>query len=295
MALSSMTGFAQHAGSADGVAWTWELRSVNGKSLDVRFRMPSGCEALEVPARSIIAQHLKRGNVQASLSISGVQPGAGVVINEAVLAQLAVEAEKLRMRFGGPPISAEGLLSLRGVVEPVQQTAAGPDLAKYGDALLASFGAAAEALDVERRGEGARLHDVISGQLDRIAELTRQARDCPARAPEAVKARLKELLAKLLEPGMGFDPDRLHQEAVVLATRSDIQEEIDRLFSHVESARALMASGEPAGRKFEFLSQEFNREANTLCSKSSDRSMTAIGLELKTVIDQLREQVQNIE
>lgn len=295
MALSSMTGFGQHTGEAEGLGWTWELRSVNGKSLDVRFRLPAGCEALEIPARSLIAQHLKRGNVQASLSVASLVPVSGIVINEAVLNQLADAAEKLRLRLGGPPLSAESLLGLRGVIEPVQQATSGPDMAVHGQALLQSFDKAAETLDVSRRSEGARLHEVISAQLERIAELTRQARDCPARAPESVKARLREQVAKLLEPGMNLDADRLHQEAVVLASRADIQEEIDRLLSHVESARGLMASGEPAGRKFEFLSQEFNREANTLCSKSSDRSLTAIGLELKTVIDQLREQVQNIE
>ncbi len=294
MALSSMTGFAQHLGAAPGLSWTWELRSVNGKALDVRFRLPSGFDAIEMPARTVIGQHLKRGSVQASLAVTSTAPPPGIVVNQVVLAQLVAAAQELRDDIGGPPLRAEFLLGLRGVVEPASQSVS-TDVSDHSEVLLASFAEAANALDVARREEGGRLRAIIEGQLSRIEELTRQARDCPARAPDAVKARLAEQLARLMEPGAKFEPDRLHQEAVIIATRADIQEELDRLASHVESARALINSSEPAGRKFEFLAQEFNREANTLCSKSQDRSLTAIGLDLKAVIDQLREQVQNIE
>lgn len=295
MALSSMTGFAQHGGEADGLSWSWELRSVNGKSLDVRFRLPAGCEALELPARTLAGQLLKRGNVQASLSVTHLQPAAGIVINEAVLSHLVSVAESLRQRLNGPPVSAEALLALRGVIEPAQQGQPAAEMPAHHDRLLASFAAAVEALDAARRSEGLRLHGVIEGQLARIVSLTQQARDCPARSPDVIRARLAEQVARLTDGSNSLDPDRLHQEAMILATRADVQEELDRLFSHIESARELMQSKEPAGRKFDFLTQEFNREANTLCSKSLDRSLTAIGLELKTVIDQLREQVQNIE
>lgn len=295
MALSSMTGFAQHGGEAGGLNWSWELRSVNGKALDVRFRLPAGCEGLEMPARNLVAQKLKRGNIQASLSVTLLAPSTGVVVNEAVLGQLVTVAEQLRKRLKGPPLAAEALLGLRGVIEPAQQGQQLADMSAHHETLLGSFSDAVEKLDAARRSEGSRLHAVIAGQLDRIESLTQQARDCPARMPDAIRKKLAEQVARLMDGTSSLDPERLHQEAIVLATRADVQEELDRLSSHIESARDLVQSQEPAGRKFEFLTQEFNREANTLCSKSSDRGLTAIGLELKTVIDQLREQVQNIE
>jgi uncharacterized protein (TIGR00255 family) len=161
--------------------------------------------------------------------------------------------------------------------------------------MLESFGEALAALGRARREEGDRLNAVVASQVQRIAELADQARRNPSRTPDAIRARLAEQVSRLMETGATFDPDRLHQEAVLAATRADIQEELDRLDSHVEAAQALLASSDAVGRKFDFLAQEFNREANTLCSKASDRSLTTVGLDLKTVIDQLREQVQNIE
>jgi uncharacterized protein (TIGR00255 family) len=161
--------------------------------------------------------------------------------------------------------------------------------------MLASFGEALAALAVARREEGERLQAIVLAQVKRIAEFAAAARANPARSAEAIRARLAEQVSRLMETGAPLDPDRLHQEAVIVATRGDIQEELDRLDSHVESALQLLASHEAIGRKFDFLAQEFNREANTLCSKASDRSLSLIGLDLKTVIDQLREQVQNIE
>lgn len=295
MALSSMTGFAQSSGEKDGLHWQWEIKSVNGKALDIRFRLPSGFEGLETAARASLSQHIKRGNLQVVLTTSGTIAADTVVVNEAVLEQVLGIAERLRDRIGGMPLNAEALMGLRGVLDVVQPLQSEAEMESRVNGVRQSLEVAAKALDKARREEGARLANVLSFQLDKIESLTTAARDCPARSVEAIKARLKEQVARLLETGATFDPDRLHQEAIMISTRADIQEELDRLFGHVEAARALMASPEPAGRKFDFLAQEFNREANTLCSKALDKTLTNIGLELKTVIDQMREQVQNIE
>jgi uncharacterized protein (TIGR00255 family) len=295
MALSSMTGFATSSGENDGLHWQWEIKSVNGKALDLRCRLPSGFEAMEATARSTLAQHIKRGNLQVTLTTSGSVSRETVVVNEAVLEQVLAIAEKLRDRIGGVPLSAVDLMGLRGVLDVVQSTQTEAEIAARLADVSGSLEEAAVALDAARRAEGARLSTVISAQLAKIEGLVIAARDCPARSTEAIKQRLQEQITKLLDTGVGFDKDRLHQEAILIATRADIQEELDRLFAHIEAARALIASPEPAGRKFDFLAQEFNREANTLCSKALDKTLTAIGLELKTVIDQMREQVQNIE
>jgi uncharacterized protein (TIGR00255 family) len=295
MTLSSMTGFAQGSGEKSGLHWQWEIKSVNGKALDIRCRLPTGFEALEAVARTTLSQHIKRGNLQVSLTTTGATTLETIVVNEAVLEQVVSIAEKLRDRIGGVPLSAEALMGLRGVLEVVQPSQSEADIeARLAD-VTASLGKAAVALNASRREEGKRLAVVINAQLEKIESLTIAARDCPARSAEAIRTRLKEQVARLLDTGTNFDPDRLHQEAVMIATRADIQEEIDRLFAHIEAARALIASPEPAGRKFDFLAQEFNREANTLCSKALDKTLTAIGLEMKTTIDQMREQVQNIE
>ncbi|MGB9141763.1 MAG: YicC/YloC family endoribonuclease [Aestuariivirga sp.] len=295
MALSSMTGFAQSSGEKAGLHWQWEIKSVNGKALDIRCRLPSGFEALEPIARSALAQHIKRGNLQVTLTTSGAATPEAVVVNEAVLEQVLAIAEKLRDRIGGVPLSAVSLMGLRGVLEVVQPTQTEAEVeARLAD-VASSLEKAAAALDAARRSEGARLSTVISAQLAKIESLVIAARDCPARSADVTRLRLHDQITRLLDTGADFDKDRLHQEAILIATRADIQEELDRLFAHLEAARVLLASPEPAGRKFDFLSQEFNREANTLCSKALDKTLTAIGLELKTVIDQMREQVQNIE
>ena len=295
MALSSMTGFAQSSGEKDGLHWQWEIKSVNGKALDIRCRLPSGFEALEAVSRSTLAQHIKRGNLQVTLTTSGAATPEAVVVNEAVLEQVLTIAEKLHDRIGGVPLSAVSLMGLRGVLDVVQPTQTEAEIAARLANVAGSLEIAAVALDTARRAEGARLSTVISAQLVRIEHLVVAARDCPARSVEAIKQRMREHVARLLDVGASFDKDRLHQEAILIATRADVQEELDRLFAHLEAARSLIASPEPAGRKFDFLAQEFNREANTLCSKALDKTLTAIGLELKTVIDQMREQVQNIE
>jgi uncharacterized protein (TIGR00255 family) len=295
MAISSMTGYARAAGAHDGLHWQWEIKSVNGKALDLRCRLPAGMEALEPALRAAAAQVIRRGNLQVGLTVSGTVRAEEVRINGAVLEQVIAAGEALRSRIGGEPLRADQLLTLRGVLDVVAPEEDEAAAEQRHAAMLESFRAALEALVKSRREEGARLAAVLGAQLARIAGLVTAARDNPARSVEAIKARLAEQVARLMETGADFDPDRLHQEAVMIATRADIQEELDRLASHVEAAGNLMTSGDAIGRKFDFLAQEFNREANTLCSKAIDKSLTAIGLDLKTVIDQMREQVQNIE
>jgi uncharacterized protein (TIGR00255 family) len=290
MPISSMTGFARATGERRGLFWQWEIRSVNGKGLDVRLKLPPGFEGLETPVRAAVSQALRRGNLQVALAVSGAVARETVRLNLDILDQLVAAGEALRDRIGGEALRADVLLSLKGVVEvttPIEDEA---ETEQRNAAMLKSFGEALTALARARREEGARLSAIVLAQIAQIEELTAAARDNPARSAEAIRARLAEQ-----EAGASFDMARLHQEAVLLATRADIQEEIDRLQAHAEAARALLSTDEAIGRKFDFLAQEFNREANTLCSKASDRSLTAIGLDLKTVIDQLREQVQNIE
>jgi uncharacterized protein (TIGR00255 family) len=295
MPLSSMTGFARSSGEHQGLFWQWEIKSVNGKALDVRLRVPPGFEALELPVRAALAQAFRRGNLQVSLGVSGAVARETVRLNQDILDRLVSAGEALRERIGGEPLRADVLLSIRGVVEVTAVPEEEDQAERRHAAMLESFGEALTALAAARREEGHRLHAVLSQQVARIAELAGAARANPARSAEAVRARLAEQVSRLMETGAALDPGRLHQEAVLAATRADIQEELDRLDSHVQSAHQLLASHEAIGRKFDFLAQEFNREANTLCSKASDRSLSLIGLDLKTVIDQMREQVQNIE
>lgn len=293
--LTSMTGFARTTGQWRDVSWVWELKSVNGKALDLRFRTPPGFEGLEQVARGLASVKLKRGNVQIGLQVQSSASQADLKVNEALLNTLVGVAEKLRARLGSGPIQAESLLSLRGVMETDEHALSEDEIKERDAAVLKSFEVAVDELSAARLAEGARLHDVLNAQIDRIATLAEAARSNPSRTPDAIRAKLVEQVAKLVGQSDGLDPQRLHQEAILLATRSDIQEELDRLQSHIVAAKALMAAKEPVGRKFDFLAQEFNREANTLCSKANDPSLTSIGLDLKTVIDQLREQVQNIE
>jgi uncharacterized protein (TIGR00255 family) len=295
MTIASMTGFARQPGAHGNFTWAWELKSVNGKAFDVKLRLPQSFDHVEVPARAAIIQGFKRGNVQASLTTVGTETEEKIAINEGVLENYIALAEKLRTRLGSEKLNAESFLSLKGVFEYASMPISEEDQAAIDREILASLNQAVKALAVARRAEGAQLHKILTAQINRIEELTLAARDNPSRTPETIRARLKDQVTRLLETGASFDQERLHQEAVIIATRADIQEEVDRLVGHVESARELLTSTEPVGRKLDFLAQEFNREANTLCSKAGDKAMTTIGLDLKTTIDQLREQVQNIE
>jgi len=295
MSLSSMTGYARASAALDGLHWQWDIKSVNGKGLDIRCRMPPGFETLDLPVREIAQKHLKRGNVQISFTSDRGGAEQKLAVNEAALEQVVALAVKLRERLGGAPPQIESLLALRGIIDVAEPVEDEGQTARRDKAILKSVEEAFQALAVMRKAEGAKLGAILGQQLDRIEKLVIAARDNPARSVEAIRERLAEQVSRLIEANSSFDRDRLHQEAILLATRADIVEEIDRLFAHIEAARKLMQTREPAGRQLDFLAQEFNREANTLCSKASDKSLTAIGLELKTVIDQMREQVQNIE
>lgn len=294
MALESMTGFARADGGSS-FRWTWELRSVNGKGLDIRIRLAPGFERLEPAIRERIAGRLSRGNVQALLSVDGRAGGQRVTIDEAVLAQIIDAMKQVGERITVQPPTLDGVLSIRGVVNIEDAGADESARAAIDGEILAGLDAAIDALSVTRRAEGAAIGSLLATRLDEIASLTRRAEASPARQAETIRARLAEQIATLLDAAPALDPDRLHQEAVILATRADIREEIDRLDAHVAAARELLEKGGAVGRRLDFLAQEFNREVNTLCSKSNDRSITAIGLEMKAVVDQLREQIQNLE
>jgi uncharacterized protein (TIGR00255 family) len=257
--------------------------------------LPPGCEALETSVRNLVASRLKRGNLQINLAVSSSNKEAPPQINQALLADLVRVASELRAKNGGGAVNVEQLLQVRGVLEFVERAPDEATVKQRDAALIGGVEHALEQLVASRVAEGAKLKTVLVEQLDRINTLAIAARDCPARNLELQKKRLSESVAKLLDANGSLDPQRLHQEAVLLATKADIQEELDRLFAHIETARDYLVSGDAVGRKLDFLMQEFNREANTLCSKSPDASLTAIGLDLKTVIDQMREQVQNIE
>ncbi len=295
MPINSMTGFSRADGTLSAVNWHWELKSVNGRGLDVRCRMPQGLEALEQKVRAAVSASLARGNCQISLNLVREQDGRAIKINHDVLDALVAAAEGLKGRIEAAPPTLDGLLAIKGVVEIAEPEETEDDREALASALLSSLEAALKDLVQAREEEGAKLHDLLSGQISQIQDLTNQARLSPARSPEMIKARLTDQVAKLLDSSSTLDPDRLHQEAVMLAAKADIQEELDRLDAHVTAARDLLAGDGPHGRKLDFLTQEFNREANTLCSKANDTSLTSLGLEMKAVIDQMKEQVQNIE
>jgi uncharacterized protein (TIGR00255 family) len=295
MTLKSMTGFARADGVHGDTSWFWEVRSVNGRSLDLRLRLPSGLERLEADTRSLCQEKLARGNCTISLAVKRETGLMEIRLNEAALTQALAVAERARGLSDLKAARLDTLLAMRGVVETAEPQESEEEQAALTHALLAGLAAALNQLVRARAAEGERLQRVIDKQLGTIEELVGRATTAVARQPEMLAARLKEQIARLSETGVSLEPERLHQEALLLAAKADIQEELDRLRAHVAAANELIASGEPAGRKLEFLAQEFNREANTICSKASDIEISRTGLELKSVIDQLREQVQNIE
>jgi uncharacterized protein (TIGR00255 family) len=295
MALSSMTGFARSHGVSGPYAWAWEIKSVNGKGLDLRLRLPPGWDAIEVPARAGAAEALTRGSIQANLAVdrSGALPA--VRVNTAVLEAILTAMRNLDPKIEVSPPSLDGLLALKGVIE-IGDTEEREDERRGAEAAaIAGFGEALSALGEMRRHEGAALGRVLAVRLGEIAALAERAEKSPGRKPEAIRARLAEQIATLLAQSERFDPDRLHQEAIMIATKADVREELDRLAAHVAQARHLIEQGGPIGRRLDFLAQEFNREANTLCAKANDVELTNIGLELKAAVEQFREQVQNVE
>jgi uncharacterized protein (TIGR00255 family) len=296
MSLQSMTGFARASGEHLGAAIAWELKSVNGKSLELRFRLPQGLERLEQPARAAVQKRFGRGNIQASLTL-GRHGGLPMppIVNEAFLRDLAGLAKRLQEQFGVAPATADGLLALRGVLEIPEAQETEEERAAQDAAVLAVLEKALDGLEAARETEGKALGALLAGHVDAVEALTLRAEADPSREPAAIRVRIAEQVRLLMETGAGLDDSRLNMEAAFIATKADIREEIDRLKTHLVSARALLAEGGRVGRKLDFLAQEFNRESNTLCSKSNAASVTAIGLELKAVVDQFREQVQNLE
>ncbi len=295
MAVSSMTGFARGQGQSGPYAWSWELKSVNAKGLDVRLRLPVGWDAVEASARAKASEVLNRGTVYATLTVERQGLPPTVRVNENVLDAVLGVANKLAARIKAGPPTVEGLLSLKGVLEVSEQEENRQERSVAEAAIIAGFGRALKDLAQARRDEGKALAGVLNARLEEIGALAKRADQAPGRKPEAVKARLAEQLTALMENGGRFDPDRLHQEAILIASKADIREELDRLTAHVAQAKKLIADGGPIGRRLDFLSQELNRESNTLCAKANDVELTNIGLELKTVVEQFREQVQNLE
>lgn len=293
MTAVSMTGFARQRGARDTLEWAWELKSVNGKGLELRFRLPPGCDGLEVGARQAIQAKLKRGSVQISLSLAEQAEAPNLKINKAALQAISEAIRAMENVIPMQPPSADGLFRIKGVIEEGERVEA--DIDARDGALLASLHAAIDALVKARVEEGGRIDTVLRAHLARIAAIAGEARSLASLAPEAVKQRLADQVAKLLESSMALNPERLHQEAALLAGKADVTEELDRLDAHVAQARDLLDASEPSGRRLDFLCQEFTREANTLCSKSFDIKLTRLGLDLKAVIEQFREQVQNIE
>lgn len=290
-----MTGFARVQGQYQDVGWTWEIRSVNARGLDVRCRLPAGSDGLETAARERVGRAFSRGSINVALAAT-LAPGSAVRVNEALLGQLLDVVAGWRHRFPDiTPPSADGLLALRGVLEPVDAVEPEDVREAREAAMLESLGSAIDALAIMRTAEGARLAEVLTAQLDEIGRLIEAAEGAAAVRPDAIRARLRSLLDLLLENAPGLPEERLAQEAALLVAKGDIREELDRLKAHVGAAREMIAGGGAVGRRLDFLCQEFNREANTLCSKSSDVALTRTGLALKAVIEQFREQIQNIE
>jgi len=295
MTLSSMTGFAAARGEGNGIRWQWEIKTVNGRGLDIRCRLAPGYESLEPEVRARVGRRIARGSCHMTLQVRGDQAETTLQLNEQALDQVLAAIDRLAGRIDAPPPRIENILAIKGVLEPREPDETEEVAAARTEDLLDGLERALAELDRSRRAEGGRLAAVIADQLQRIEDLVVEARDCPARTPDAIRSRLAEQVRRLMDTGAELSEERLHQEAALIATRADIQEELDRLFGHIEAARGLLEESAPVGRRLDFLSQELNREANTLCAKANDAALSAIGLNLKAVIDQMREQVQNVE
>lgn len=296
MALQSMTGFARSEGTSGRHRWAWELRSVNGKGLDIRIRLPQGMEHFEADVRRSLGQYVARGNLQVALTVQTSENRVEAVLNRDALDAVL----KLRDELGGDlvdpaPLRLDALLSIRGLVEFKEAVDDSEAVARRDADIVSGLETAVHALCDMRRIEGDALFRLLSDQITRIEELALQVEADPSRQPEEIARKLENQIAVLLDGSAKLDRDRLHAEVALLATRADLREEIDRLKAHVAAARDLLTLGGPIGRKLDFIAQEFNRESNTICSKSNAVAVTSAGIELKVVIDQFREQVQNLE
>lgn len=295
MTLQSMTGFARSEGTSGRNRYAWELRSVNGKGLDIRLRLPPGLERLEPDVRRLITEKFSRGNLQATLTLTVAETKVEAVLNrDALAAVLALRAE-LGDLVDPSPLRLDTLMGIRGLVDIREAEEDEETVAARDAAILTSLDEAIGHLQRMREGEGTALAAVLKSQVARIAELAQVVEADPSRTPEEIARKLSFQLAALLQEAPTLDRDRLHAEAALLATKADLREEIDRLKAHVAAANELIDKGGPVGRRLDFLAQEFNRESNTICSKSNSAAVTSAGIELKVVIDQFREQVQNLE
>jgi uncharacterized protein (TIGR00255 family) len=290
-----MTGFARSHGTSGPYAFEWELKSVNAKGFDFRMRLPAGWDDVELAARKRATELLSRGTVYANLTVRRTNTASVIRINPDVLNAVLKIAAELAGRIDAVAPSIDGLMGIKGVVEVAEPEADEAEEQAARIAVSAAFEEALRSLVEMRKREGATLGDILTQRLNEIEKLAGKAEAAPGRKPEAIRARLAEQIATLLEASDRFDSDRLTQEALMIATRADIREELDRIASHVSQARELIQKGGPVGRRLDFLAQEFNREVNTCCSKSNDLELTNTGLELKNVVEQFREQVQNLE
>ncbi|UGA46395.1 YicC family protein [Bradyrhizobium quebecense] len=295
MALSSMTGFARSHGASGPYTFEWELKSVNAKGFDLRLRLPPGWDELEALAKKRAGELLSRGTVYANLSVKRTDAAQTIRINEDVLAAVVKVAGELAQRIDAVAPSIDGLLGIKGVIEVVEPDSNEDEDKAAREAAAKAFEQALGSLVEMRRREGDALGQILMQRMDEIERLAKRAETAPGRKPEAIKARLAEQIAALLETSDRFDTDRLSQEAILIATKADIREELDRIASHIAQAREMIGKGGPVGRRLDFLAQEFNREVNTCCSKSNDVELTNTGLEMKNVVEQFREQVQNLE
>ncbi|HJS45388.1 MAG TPA: YicC/YloC family endoribonuclease [Rhizomicrobium sp.] len=296
MTFASMTGFAESAGSHQGLRWRWEAKSVNSRSLDMRLRTPPGYDGLEAPARRLAGERFQRGAFQISLTIEPQESMRGLVVDAAALASAVKIAREVAAETGLAPARVDGLLALKGVIVADEGAVAQDPMARAqrDAAILESLANAFDRLAKERCGEGAKLAVLLGSQIGEVERLVAEAGRLAATQPAALRARLTAQVKELLDAGP-VSEERLAQEVALLAVKADVREELDRLTAHVQDARVLIAQGKGVGRKLDFLAQEFNREANTLCSKSTDIALTRTGLALKAVIDQFREQSQNVE
>lgn len=298
MTVTSMTGFARAAGEQGPWQWAWEVKSVNARALDIRFRTPQGHDRLEMAGREAVSKIFKRGSFNLSLSVQRGDAGEGdrpMRINKPLLDQLVAEASRYGGKVADEPPRIETLMTVRGVVEPIE---APEDEAVAGERMslmLQSLVQALTALNAARREEGGRLKAVLHGQLDELAQLRMDAASADATRPQKIIERLRAQIAELLADTKGLTEDRVHQEVALMIAKGDIREELDRLDAHIASARELLDAGDAVGRRLDFLCQEMTREANTLCSKSGDIELTRVGLAMKAKIEQFREQVQNVE
>lgn len=296
--IYSMTGFAAAKGGFKAFSWAWELRSVNAKGIDLRLRVPDWVDGLETALRAKLGSALSRGSVSLSLRLSREEGTGGLQVNTAALSSVLDALAEVETRADAAgvalaPTNAADILSLRGVLETATDDAV--DTVPLRAAILADFEQVLSAFLSMRADEGRALDAILRGQLDQIATLTTKAATVAEARRDAAADAFRTALARVLESGVETDPQRVAQELAMLAVKSDVTEELDRLEAHITAARSLLAADGPIGRKLDFLMQEFNREANTLCSKSQSSALTAVGLELKAVIDQMREQVQNVE